>query len=174
MQQSNMQKRTSVTEIYLLGRHNRGNTKAHHAPTNLEIEIADGILKRFVESGEPFWCQNEVVSGYDRVGEGFIEPEVGTSHTVDIVEQGIESTVSRFMVKGEMMDIKYKTSPPAEFVSCLVYLSIKQRCDPDRTRGNTNAVRSDKYPNHTLEVPRYENFQRDMLSKSRAEEDSDK
>ena len=93
----------------------------------------------------------------------FIEPEVGTSHTVDIVEQGIEKTVSRFMVKGEMMDIKYMSSPTgAVFVSCLVYNSIKQRCDPDRTRGNTNAVRSDKYPNHTLEVPRYENFQRDM------------
>ena len=95
-------------------------------------------------------------------GEGFLEPEVGTSQTVDIVEH-VERTVSHFMVKGEMMDIKYKTSPSgAPFVSCLVYASIKQRCDPDRTRGNTNAVRSDKYPNHTLEVPRYENFQRNM------------
>ena len=50
-----------------------------------------------------------VVSGYNMVGEGFIEPEVGTSQTVDIVEQDVERTVSHFMVKGEMMDIKYKT-----------------------------------------------------------------
>ena len=154
-------------EEYIMGRHNPGNTTAHHAPTNFEILITNEVLDYYAQTGQYFYVQGKVEDGSNRSGENFDEPAYGTPMEVTVndysakLRQSVERTVTSFQVKnGQEKRILYLQDPPARLMPYLVYNSVRGRFKQDTRQHNTNATKASNYRNtHEFKVPMYMNGQ---------------
>ena len=139
-------------EEYLRNRNNRGNTTAHNAPTNYEIEANNEVCDHYIETGKYFFVQCKVEEGYNKAGEGFVEPERGTKMKLEFNGK----VYDKFVVKGKEMEIEYGIHPPAKLLPGIVFESVKGRLKPDKKKKNTNATKATNYHNtHIYNVPTY-------------------
>ena len=92
------------------------------------------------------------MKGYNKAGEGFVEPPLGTRMKLEYKGKSYD----KFVVKGEEMEIEYGTNPPAKVLPGIVFESIKGRLKPDKKKKNTNATKATNYhETHVYKVPQY-------------------
>ena len=142
-------------EEYLAKRNNSGNTTAHNAPTNYEIEANNEVCDHYIETGKYFYVQCKVEEGCNKAGEGFVEPERGTKMQLEYKGK----VYDKFTVKGVEMEIEYGIHPPAKLLSGIVYESVKGRLKPDKKKKNTKATKATNYHDtHIYNVPKYKHL----------------